>query len=349
MRWRDDPTEWTSVSEDWVRDRLAEEYTKPKVAMATVDETGWIMGHRDQYRLVAEDPAANPYQDPISPAFALATAPPSPEPFTVEVDYLPTEDVPPISAVAIIEPLGVPYQTDAAAPLVDEPLAAPRLEAAEQQRAAQLEQEIALCQSQAEVARQQHPNPTAAATEVRADIATAEAKLEALSDAVGLPDPDTLPHNVVRLALQSDGSVSPVVVESEPDRVSDSPTPAREPEPIPEPTRQREPVESEQPKEPVEPTRKPVADSTPGVEAKDAELVDTGRAWQDLTHEEKARAVAEYNRALSALRTLAEVAREIEETNNVGWAWEAKCSQLQQELTELLRPTPPITAPGAPD
>ena len=101
------------------------------------------------------------------------------------------------------------------------------------------------------------------------------------------------------------------------------------------------------PKNPLSPRVTPTPTIPPGVEAKDAELVDTGRAWQDLTHKEKARAVAEYNKALSALRTLAEVAREIEETNNVGWAWEAKCSQLQQELTELLRPTPqsPLLAP----
>ena len=45
---------------------------------------------------------------------------------------------------------------------------------------------------------------------------------------------------------------------------------------------------------------------------------DIGKAWQDLTHEEKARAVAEYNRTLSALRTLEDVAQEIEETDNVG-------------------------------
>ena len=152
---------------------------------------------------------------------------------------------------------------------------------------------------------------------------------------------------MIRLELQRDGSVTAVVVESEPERVPDSPTPAPAPEPTPEPTRQREPVGSGQPKEPVAPTRNPGPDYTPSVEAKDAELVDIGRAWQDLTHEEKAKAVAEYNKALSALRTLAEVAREIEETNNVGWSWEAKCSQLQQELTALLRPTPqsPLLAP----
>ena len=273
------------------------------------------------------------------------------EPLTVDADHLPTPelDVPaptvPVPVVIDEPPAFEPMVADEPAPLVESLPAAADPGVAE--RAAELEQEIALCQTQAEVARQQHPDPTAAVAEVRADIATAEANLEALSDAVGLPDPDTLPDNVLRLELQSDGSVTAVVVESEPERVSDSPTPAPEPEPTPEPTRQRQPVESDQPKEPVEPTRNPDPDHTPGVEAKDAELVDTGRAWQDLTHEEKAKAVAEYNKALSALRTLAEVAREIEETNNVGWAWEAKCSQLQQELTELLRPTPqsPLLAP----
>ena len=278
------------------------------------------------------------------------------EPLTVDADHLPPPvlDVPaPIVPAPIVPapividepPAFEPMVADAPAPLVESLPTAVDPGVAE--RAAELEQEIALCQTQAEVARQQHPGPTAAVTEVRADIATAEANLEALSDAVGLPDPDTLPDNVVRLELQSDGSVTAVVVESEPERVPDSPTPTPEPEPTPEPTRQREPVESDQPKEPVEPTRNPDPDHTPVVEAKDAELVDTGRAWQDLTHEEKAKAVAEYNKALSALRTLAEVAREIEETNNVGWAWEAKCSQLQQELTALLRPTPqsPLLAP----
>ena len=271
------------------------------------------------------------------------------EPLTVDADHLPTPelDVPaptvPVPVVIDEPPAFEPMVADEPAPLVESLPAAADPGVAE--RAAELEQEIALCQTQAEVAKQQHPDPTAAVTEVRADIATAEANLEALSDAVGLPDPDTLPDNVLRLELQSDGSVTAVVVESEPERVSDSPTPAPEPEPTPEPTRQRQPVESDQPKEPVEPTRNP--DHTPVVEAKDADLVDTGRAWQDLTHEEKAKAVAEYNKALSALRTLAEVAREIEETNNVGWAWEAKCSQLQQELTALLRPTPqsPLLAP----
>ena len=265
-----------------------------------------------------------------------------PDPVAAEPDALPADPAP---IVIDGPPDFEPVVADAPAPLVESMPTAVDPGVAE--RAAELEQEITLCQSQAEVAKQQHPNPTAAVAEVRADIATAEASLEALSDAVGLPDPDTLPDNVVRLELQSDGSVTAVVVESEPERVSDSPTPAPEPEPTPKPTRQREPVESDQPKEPVEPTRNPDPDHTPVVEAKDAELVDTGRAWQDLTHEEKARAVAEYNQALSALRTLAEVAREIEETNNVGWAWEAKCSQLQQELTELLRPTPqsPLLAP----
>ena len=153
-----------------------------------------------------------------------------------------------------------------------------------------------------------------------------------------MPDPDTLPDNVVRLDLQSDGSVTAVVVESEPGRMSDSPTPA--PEPDPEPTRQRLPVDSDQPKEPRDPTPKLADDHTTGVEASDAGPVDIGKAWQDLTHEEKARAVAEYNRTLSALRTLEDVAQEIEETDNVGWAWEAKCARLEQELTELLRPTP---------
>ena len=63
--------------------------------------------------------------------------------------------------------------------------------------------------------------------------------------------------------------------------------------------------------------------------------VDTGRAWKDLTHDEKAAAVAAYNKALSALRTLEMVAQEIEETNNVAWAWEARCAKLEQELAEL--------------
>ena len=259
-----------------------------------------------------------------------------PDPVAAEPDALSADPAP----IVIDGPPAIePMVADEPAPLVEPLPTSEPVDPGVAERAAELEQEIALCQSQAEVAKQQHPNPTAAVAEVRADIATAEANLEALSDAVGLPDPDTLPDNVVRLELQSDGSVTAVV--------SDSPTPAPEPEPTPEPTRQRVPVESDQPKEPVEPTRKPVADHTPGVGAQDAELVDTGRAWQDLTHEEKARAVAEYNRALSALRTLAEVAREIEETNNVGWAWEAKCSQLQQELTALLRPTPqsPLLAP----
>ena len=259
-----------------------------------------------------------------------------PDPVAAEPDALSADPAP----IVIDGPPAIePMVADEPAPLVEPLPTSEPVDPGVAERAAELEQEIALCQSQAEVAKQQHPNPTAAVAEVRADIATAEANLEALSDAVGLPDPDTLPDNVVRLELQSDGSVTAVV--------SDSPTPAPEPEPTPEPTRQRVPVESDQPKEPVEPTRKPVADHTPGVGAQDAELVDTGRAWQDLTHEEKARAVAEYNRALSALRTLAEVAREIEETNNVSWAWEAKCSQLQQELTALLRPTPqsPLLAP----
>ena len=275
------------------------------------------------------------------------------EPLPVDADHRPAPEpavpVPIIPAPVVIDepPAFEPVVADEPAPLVESLPTSEPVDPGVAERAAELEQEIALCQTQAEVARQQHPDPTAAVTEVRASIATAEASLEALSDAVGLPDPDTLPDNVVRLELQSDGSVTAVVVESEPERVSDSPTPAPEPEPTPEPTRQREPVESDQPKEPVEPTRNPDPDHTPVVEAKDTELVDTGRAWQDLTHEEKARAVAEYNKALSALRTLAEVAREIEETNNVGWAWEAKCSQLQQELTELLRPTPqsPLLAP----
>ena len=270
---------------------------------------------------------------------------------TFSPDVLPAKPEPvaePVVPAPIVidePPAFEPMVADAPAPLVESLPTAVDPGVAE--RAAELEQEIALCQTQAEVARQQHPDPTAAVTEVRANIATAEASLEALSDAVGLPDPDTLPDNVVRLELQRDGSVTAVVAESEPERVSDSPTPAPEPEPTPEPTRQREPVGSDQPKKPLEPTRNPDPDHTPGVEAKDAELVDTGRAWQDLTHEEKAKAVAEYNKALSALRTLAEVAREIEETNNVGWAWEAKCSQLQRELTALLRPTPqsPLLAP----
>ena len=59
------------------------------------------------------------------------------------------------------------------APLVDEPLAAPRPESAEQQRAAELEQEIALCRTRAEVAKAQHASPAAAVAEVRADIAAA--------------------------------------------------------------------------------------------------------------------------------------------------------------------------------
>ena len=266
------------------------------------------------------------------------------EPLPVDADHLPAPE-PAVPAPVVIDepPAFEPVVVDEPAPLVESLPTSEPVDPGVAERAAELEQEIALCRTQAEVARQQHPSPTAAAAEVRADITTAEAKLEALSDTVGLPDPDTLPDNVVRLELQGDGSVTAVAVESEPERVSDSPTPA----PEPEPTRQRAPVESDQPKEPVEPTRQPVADHTPGVEARDAEPVDTGRAWQDLTHEEKARAVAEYNRALSALRTLDEVVREIEETNNVGWAWEAKCSQLQQELTALLRPTPqsPLLAP----
>ena len=263
-----------------------------------------------------------------------------------------TNDDPPEPAPAAPAPVVTdepqivePVVTDASTLLVEPLPASQPLDPAVAERAAALEQEIALCRIQGEAAKQQHTNPTIAVAEVRADIKEAKAKLDALSDAVGLPDPNTLPDNVYRLELRADGSVKAVAEPADSGDSSDDTTG------IPEskPATVNSPIEIREPDPRAEPTPKRNTDPAPDATPREVAPVDTGRAWKDLTHDEKAAAVAEYNKALSALRTLEDVAQEIEETNNVAWAWEARCAKLEQELSELWRPMPvsPLLAPLA--